>query len=103
MAPGALVPSALVTVTGTTPVPGGVSTSSAVSERMIPDGAGVDPNCTLVVSSKCLPLTITHSPPAGDPEAGSSDEGSPDGHVIVTNARPGPCGRRPKRAGTVPR
>jgi hypothetical protein len=69
-----LVPLAVVIVTGTVPVPGGVSTSRAVSERMYPPGAGVDPNDTDVVDAKPVPVRRTQSPPADSPEFGSSAE-----------------------------
>ena len=65
----ALVPSGVVTVTSTVPVPGGAVAVIEVSESavMVP---GVEPKSTAVAPDRSVPVMVTLVPPAGGPVDG---------------------------------
>ena len=66
----ALVPSGVVTVTSTVPVPGGAVAVIEVAESaaMV---AGVEPKSTAVAPDRSVPVMVTLVPPAGGPVAGA--------------------------------
>ena len=67
----ALVPPAVVTVTSTVPLPGGVNATSDVppplTDSITPE---LVPKATLVALRRLLPVTVTVAPPFPDPKAG---------------------------------
>ena len=68
-APFALVPSGVVTVTSTVPLPGGETTVIWSADTLYTAAATV-PKSTAVVPVKSLPLTVTCVPPAAGPDDG---------------------------------
>ena len=65
----ALVPSGVVTVTSTVPVPGGAVAVIEVAESAV-IVAGVEPKSTEVAPDRSVPVIVTLVPPAGGPVDG---------------------------------
>ena len=64
------VPPGVVTVTSTTPVPGGSSAVIVVSETTVKLVAGVMPKSTAVAPVKAVPVIVTVVPPVTGPSVG---------------------------------
>jgi len=65
------VPVAVVTVTSTVPVPGGLCALISPSELTEKEAAGTPPKLTPVASVKPAPLMVTEVPPASSPTLGA--------------------------------
>jgi hypothetical protein len=63
----ALVPSGVVTVTSTVPVPGGETAVIEVADPTVKLVALAEPNFTAVAPLKRLPVIVTEVPPPGLP------------------------------------
>nr|WP_245548922.1 hypothetical protein [Nocardia exalbida] len=68
-----LVPTGVVTVTGTVPVPGGAIAMISVLEIPKKNVAGVAPNLTEVTPVKPVPTIKTTVPPVDGPELGMTE------------------------------
>jgi hypothetical protein len=77
-APVALVPSGVVTVTSTVPLPGGDVAVICVSLLTVNAVAAVEPNPTRVAPVKPVPVIVTVVEPLAGPE---------DGATLVTAGR----------------
>ena len=64
------IPPGVVTVTSTTPVPGGSSAVIVVSETTVKLVAGVMPKSTAVAPVKAVPVIVTVVPPVTGPSVG---------------------------------
>jgi hypothetical protein len=64
------VPSAVVTVTATAPVPTGATAVSEVGERNATLEAALEPKCTVEVGVKPVPVMVTLVPPPAGPVDG---------------------------------
>ncbi|GAB7029595.1 hypothetical protein JCM4914_10560 [Streptomyces platensis subsp. malvinus] len=68
-----LVPLGVVTVTWTTPEPGGEVAVRRVSDVTVNEAAGTAPKRTAVAPLKPVPVTVTPVPPVAGPEAGDTE------------------------------
>ena len=68
------VPSGVVTVTGTVPVPAGDAAVISVDETTCTFVAAVVPKSTDVAPEKLLPVMVTGVPPDVEPEEGEMEE-----------------------------
>ena len=68
----ALVPAGPVTVTLTTPEPGGAIAVNDVAEATATLVASIDPKVTVSPAEKLVPVSVTTVPPAEGPDVGFS-------------------------------
>ncbi len=67
----ALVPPAVVTVTSTRPVPGGLVAEIEVALLTVKELAPVVPNLTALAAVRLVPVIVTEVPPAAGPLVGA--------------------------------
>ena len=64
------MPPGIVTVTGTTPLPAGLTAWIVVGDSTVNSVALLAPKCTAVTPLKPVPVIVTWVPPAGAPSIG---------------------------------
>ena len=67
-----LVPTGVLTVTGTVPVPAGDTAVIDVGETTLTPEAPAEPNLTAVASPRLVPVIVTVVPPASGPSPGAT-------------------------------